>query len=221
MIGIPRGRPYRLMLVDDHAVVRAGYESFLAADPGLSVSDQAASAEQAYAALLAAERIERLPDLLIVDISLGSRSGLDLIERCARRFPTIQCLVFSMHEDARTIEHALAAGARGYVSKSSRPQTIFEAIASIRAGRVYLDPQLHAVLDARGSRSGAFDSLTRREFEVLSRLVQGQSAESIAEALCLSPKTVANHLSATRGKLGASNDFQLFRLAVEHGLASG
>lgn len=209
-------RPVRcsILMVDDHQVVRAGYARYLEADPSLQVDHEAASAAQAYALLQDAEARGALPQLMVVDISLGERSGLELIERCARRFPALRQLVFSMHEDPLLVEHALQAGALGYVSKSSPPQTILEAVRALRMGRRFVDPALKQRLDETRSRARVLDQLTRRELEILSRLVQGMDPEALAQALSLSPKTVANHLSSIRSKLGAANDFQLVRLAA-------
>lgn len=209
---------WRVMLVDDHEVVRSGYRRFLEADPTLEVSREASSATAAYGALLAAEAAGALPDLLVVDVSLGGRSGLELIDRCARRFPKLKMLVFSMHEDPLLVEHALAAGASGYVSKSSAPETILTAIDAVRAGRSFVDPALEQRLRAHRRSSSVLDALTRRELEILSQLMRGADAEAVAASLSLSPKTVANHLSSIRAKLGVSNDFQLVKLVAETGL---
>ena len=206
---------YRIMLVDDHEVVRSGYRRFIESDPGLQVSDEAASATDAYARLQAAEAGVGLPDLLVVDISLGERSGLDLIDRCKRRFPRLRILVFSMHEDPVLVEHALAAGASGYVSKSSPPDTVLTAIDAMRHAQRFIDPALQARVDAQRMQEHRFDHLTRRELEVLSQMMRGADPDAVAGALSLSPKTVSNHLSSIRTKLQVANDFQLMRLVAQ------
>jgi two-component system, NarL family, invasion response regulator UvrY len=210
--------PYTLMLVDDHEVVRSGYRRFLEADPSLSVVAEAASAEQAYAALQQAESTGRLPQLVVVDISLGGRSGLDLIERCAQRFAGLRMLVFSMHEDALMLEHALAAGACGYVSKSSPPGTVLKAIELIRAGGRFIDPALSERQQQLQTRRSALEQLSRREIEIVWMLARGMDLVGVARTLALSAKTVANHLSSVRAKLKVDNDFQLMRLVAEVGL---
>lgn len=207
-------RVHRVMLVDDHQVVRAGYARYLEADASLRVDLEASSAAQAYQALLDAQSRAALPDLVVVDISLGERSGLELIERCARRFEGLRMLVFSMHEDPALIEHALAAGARGYVSKSSPPATILQAIDAVRRGVVFIDPALEARLSALRDRRRLVDTLTRRELEILSRIVRGADHALLAQSMSISQKTIANHLSSIRGKLGVANDFQLIRVAA-------
>lgn len=209
---------FSVMLVDDHEVVRSGYRRFLEADPMLSVCAEAASAAEAYAVLQSLDQDGALPDLTVVDVSLGDRSGLELIDRCTRRYPGLRMLVFSMHEDATLIGRALSAGARGYVSKSSAPEIVLDAIATIRGGGTFVDPALQARLDSHQARGSLFEQLSRREIEILGQLLRGKDAEAIGQSLSISPKTIANHLSSVRGKLRVSNDFQLMRLLLEHGL---
>ncbi len=211
---------FTIMLVDDHEVVRSGYRNFIESDPDLLVVAEAESAIQAYTSLLALETERRLPDLVVVDVSLGERSGIELIDRCAKRHPGLAMLVFSMHEDPRLVQHALDAGARGYVSKSSPPETVLEAIAAIRSGHTFRDPALLARLQQRAHQQKLFDQLNRRELEILSQLLRGLDTQQIAELLSLSPKTIANQLSTIRGKLMVNNDFQLMRMLLEHDLPS-
>jgi two-component system, NarL family, invasion response regulator UvrY len=208
-------KAFTIMLVDDHEVVRSGYRNFIESDAQLLVIAEADSANQAYTSLLNLESEGRLPDLVVVDVSLGDRSGLELIDRCVKRHPGLRMLVFSMHEDLRLVQHALDAGALGYVSKSSRPETVLEAIAAIRQGQTFLDPALQRRRQARLDQQSLIDQLSRRELEVLSQLLRGVDAQDIAETLSLSPKTIANHLSSIRGKLKVNNDFQLMRMLLE------
>lgn len=207
-----------IVLIDDHEVVRSGYRRFIEADPKLSVIGEAASADEAYALLLRLEQQRQLPTLLVVDVSLGERSGLELIDRCSKRFPAVRTLVFSMHEDARIVEHALAAGASGYVSKSSSPETVLQAIASVGQGRQYIDPALQAGRTQRERQSQRWTELTRRELEIVSLLARGMDPAAIADSLYLSGKTIANQLSSIRGKMKVSNDFQLMRLLADSDL---
>ncbi len=211
---------FTIMLVDDHEVVRSGYRNFIESDLHLQVIAEAESANQAYASLQTLESQHRLPDLVVVDVSLGERSGIELIDRCAKRHPGLAMLVFSMHEDPRLVQHAFDAGARGYVSKSSPPETVLEAITAIRQGQTFRDPALQIRLQERLVQRELFDQLNRRELEILSQLTRGLEVNRIAESLSLSPKTIANHLSTIRGKLKVNNDFQLMRMLVEHDLPS-
>lgn len=209
-----------IVLVDDHEVVRSGYRRFIEADASLTVAGEAASADEAYALLLRLDAGSRLPDLLVVDVSLGERSGLELIDRCSKRFAGLRSLVFSMHEDARIVEHALAAGASGYVSKSSPPETVLRAIAAIGQGERFIDPALAPVLEQRERQAQSWAALTRRELEIVSLLARGMDPADIAASLSLSAKTIANQLSSVRGKLKVSNDFQLMRRLAEGDLPS-
>lgn len=208
----------RLMLIDDHEIVRAGYRRFLATRPALEIAFESGNAEDAYRLLQAAEAEGRLPDLALVDISLGERSGIDLIERGVRRFPSLRWLVFSMHESPTVVEHALGAGACGYVSKSSPPDTVITAIESIRRNERFVDPALRDKLSRHREDAARLAQLTRRELEILSQFIRGASSDSVAESLCVSTKTVANHLSSIRQKLNVANDFQLVRLVESIGL---
>ncbi len=208
-------KAFTIMLVDDHEVVRSGYRTFMESDAQLQVIAEADSANQAYTTLLNLESEGLLPDLVVVDVSLGDRSGLELIDRCVKRHPGLRMLVFSMHEDLRLVQHALDAGALGYVSKSSRPETVLEAIAAIRQGQTFLDPALQRRRQVRLDQQNLIDQLSRRELEILSQLLRGIDTQSIAETLSLSPKTIANHLSSIRGKLKVNNDFQLMRMLIE------
>jgi DNA-binding NarL/FixJ family response regulator len=209
---------FEIMLVDDHEVVRSGYRRFIEADPSLHVCAEAASAQEAYGWLQAAEAAQGLPDLVVVDLSLGDRSGIDLIDRCRRRFAGLRTLVFSMHEDPALVEHALDAGAMGYVSKASPPATVLTAITRIRSGARFVDPALAPRPPSSDARAAALEQLTRRELEILGHLMRGADPEEVARVLTLSTKTVANHLSAIRGKLKVGNDFQLMRLVTRLGL---
>lgn len=200
----PNQRALSLLLVDDHAVVRAGYRRLLQSNPQYQVRWEASSAEQAYQQMLDAERAGlALPDLAIVDVSLGGRSGLDLIDRITRRFAQIRCVVFSMHQSSALIDQALNAGAVGYVCKASPPETMFEALKAVLRGERYLDPELPSL-----THDGA-PTLTLREHEILSQLMRGMAVDDIARSLSISPKTIANHLTQIRSKLGVDNDVQL------------
>lgn len=201
-----------LMLVDDHAAVRAGYCRLLESEPGWRVVAQAGDADSAYAQLQRAEAEGALPDLLLLDLSLDrGRSGLDLLERCRQRFGALRIIVCSMHEQPALIDRCLQSGAQGYVSKSSAPQTLFTAIEQVSRGGQFVDPAVAEQRSAREQTIEAIAELTSRELEVLSQIVRGVGVAEVAATLNLSPKTVANHLTAARQKLNVDNDFQLMR----------
>ncbi|WP_176256795.1 response regulator [Derxia lacustris] len=204
----------RLLLVDDHAVVRAGYRRLLDAEAWCHVVAEAADADAAYARLL-----DSAPDVAVVDLSLRGGSGLDAIRRMLARQPDLKVMVLSMHESAGHVRQAMRAGALGYMSKRSEPDAIFEAIRGVALGRRMLAPDIARLLaEAALDGDGLAERLTPREFDVLRLLARGEATAGVAALLHLSPKTVVNHLSAVRQKLGAQSDLHLFRIAAGYGL---
>lgn len=209
------GGRVRVLLVDDHAVVRAGYRLLLLNVPEIEVVGEAGTGE------LACQRFAELrPDVVVMDLALPGLSGLEATRRILARDPAARVLVFSMHEDALFIERALAAGARGYVTKSSAPTVLVEAVKRVAAGEPYLDPtaaQGLAVHQARGQGT-PFANLSTREFEVCCLLAEGLGAGEIGRRLSLAPKTVANYTSQVKDKLGVTTVAELARLAIRHGI---
>ena len=206
-----------LLLLDDHVAIRAGYRRLLEADARFQVTGETGSADDAYATLQALERDGRMPQVAIVDIRLGGRTGLDFIEHASRRFASLRCIVFSMHDSQPAITHALRVGALGFVSKSSEPDELLAAILAVSWGQQYLDPLCRRAMATADESSERLKLLTPRELEVLAQLLRGRHLGEIATALSLSPKTVANHLSAARHKLAVDNDFQLTRQLIDSG----
>ncbi|HEX6996937.1 MAG TPA: response regulator transcription factor [Gammaproteobacteria bacterium] len=209
------GARVRVLLVDDHAVVRAGYRLLLKQAPEIEVVAEAATGEQACSAF-AAHR----PDVVVMDLSLPGISGLEALRRILARDPAARVLVFSMHEDALFVERALAAGARGYIAKSSAPTVLVDAVKRVAGGEVLVDPGLASRLHAHRARGAdtPFGALSTREFEIFCLLAEGLSSNDIARRLALSPKTVANYASQIKDKLGAGTTAELARLAIRHGL---
>jgi len=208
--------PVKVMLVDDHAVVREGYRRLLEREPDIEVVAEAANAAQAC------ERARALrPDVVVMDIALPGTSGLETMRRMLADRPQLRVLMFSMYDDAIFCSRALQAGALGYLSKASAPEVLLEAIRAVSRGEHYMSPDVAANMRRSASSPGwsGLESLTAREFEVLRLLVQGMVVKEIGARLGLSEKTVANHQSAIREKLGARNGVQLARLAAQLGLA--
>jgi DNA-binding NarL/FixJ family response regulator len=201
-----------VMIVDDHEVVRLGYASLLRASSVYEISSEASNVAQAYLALQAAEAAQGLPDVLVTDLNLEGASGLELISKVRERFPGVKVLALSMHEHGALVQRALDLGAQGYFCKSSKPGGLKEAIEIIASGRVFIDGAAQAALTAYQHTNQLFESLTHREFEVLRQMIKGENYLSIGKALNLSVKTIANHLSSIRGKLGVETDFQLIRM---------
>jgi DNA-binding NarL/FixJ family response regulator len=204
-----------VLLVDDHAVVREGYRRLLEQTEDIRVLAEAGNGEDAYRLFC-----ELRPRVVVMDISLPRISGIEVTRRMVARDPGARVLVFSMHEDVVFASRALAAGARGYIAKSAAPEVLVEAIRRIAAGQSYVDHGMaqRLALQRVGSEPDPVSVLTEREFEVFRLLAQGQPVNEIAGILNLTAKTVANHQSALRQKLGIDNAAQLVRLAARHGL---
>lgn len=207
----------KVMLVDDHAVVRAGYRRLLELEPDCEVVAEYAGADAALNAL--ARTDGRGVDVLVLDLSMPGRGGLDLLRRASLRWPALPVLVFSMHDSAAMVTQALRAGAAGFVTKSSEPDELVQAVRRVAAGAVGVLSQDIAGLAQKGARA-PHEMLSVREFQVLLGLVAGEEVEAIAERLHLSPKTVSNYQTLIRQKLGVSTAVELLRYAQQHGLAS-
>ena len=206
-----------IMLVDDHAVVREGYRSVLQKQPGLRVVAEASDGAEAYA-LFKATR----PDLVVMDLAMPGIGGIEAIRRIRQWDRAARILVFTMHQNAGFAVQAIRAGARGYVTKTSPPEALVDAVMEVLAGRIALSPDIGHEL-ALGRLAGetvAADVLTAREFEVFRMLLAEMTTEEIAAALHISPKTVANLHSLIKDKLGVGSDIELVRLALRQGILS-
>ncbi|RFC45173.1 MAG: DNA-binding response regulator [Verrucomicrobia bacterium] len=208
--------PFRIALVDDHPVMLDGYRNMLAGEMDFAVC---ATASNAAEAMSMAERTE--PDLVITDITLPGRSGLDLIKDLTAWQPDLRILVISMHDEALWAERCLKAGAKGYVMKESDRATMLAAIRQVLDGGIYLSPRLAArVISAfasarpRGSETSPLEKLSDREFEVFRLFGEGQTAKEIAARLNLSPKTVAVHRDHIKEKMGYQTSAEMIREAV-------
>ena len=203
-----------VLLLDDHAVVRTGYRRLIDAEPDMQVVAEAATATEAYA------RLQEQPiDLAVVDISLRGTSGIDAIRRIVARDIDVKVLVLSMHDNPGIVTQAMRAGALGYLTKSSEPGDLLDAVRTVARGRRVLSPDVAQVLaEASLDQEQMLNRLTPREFEVLRMVASGEETRQIASCMHLSPKTVLNHLSMVRQKLETDSDFKLLRLAVRHGL---
>lgn len=204
----------RIILVDDHSVVRTGYRRLLDAEPGMQVVGEAATADEANALVSRCEA-----ELALVDLSLKGSSGLEAIRGMLARRPRLKILVLSMHDSAGHVTQALRSGAHGYLTKYCEPSDVIDGIRRVVAGKRVFSPEIAEVL-AREAIDGEapLGSLTPREFEVLRLLVHGESAGGIAHSMHLSQKTVLNYLSLIRQKLDVDSDFKLLHLAAQHGL---
>jgi two-component system, NarL family, invasion response regulator UvrY len=205
----------RVMLVDDHAVVRSGFRRFLEEFDDIRVVAEAESGDQAYR-----RYIEQTPEVLVLDISMPDTSGLALMQRLFARAPDARVIVFSMHQDAAMAERAMDGGARGYVTKSSAPEALVKAVREVAAGRIFLSDDIAQAM-ARSKFVGQDSPLTllsTREFEIFQQLVGGRAPSDIARALNLSGKTIANYHTLIKQKLGVSSDIELMRIALQQNL---
>jgi two-component system, NarL family, invasion response regulator UvrY len=201
----------RVLLVDDHAIVRAGFKRLLEQQPEMRVVAEAPDAEQAYSLF-----IDHRPDVVVMDVSMPGVSGLEAIRRMIGREPSARILVFSMHEHAPLAERAIQLGARGYVTKSESPDTLVSAIASVAAGKLYLSPEIAKAIAILKLTGGAdpVKELNAREFEIFRLFAGGRPIVDIAQMLNLSRKTVANYHTLVKQKLGITSDVELVLLAV-------
>ena len=205
------GSHTRVMLVDDHAIVREGYRSLLEKQDGLRVVAEADSGAEAYRVYKEAD-----PDLVIMDIAMPGIGGVEAIKRIRQWDKTARILVFSMHQSAAYAIQAIKAGARGFVTKSSPPDALLRAIAEVMAGRIALSADIdHELAISRlADEPSAVEALSPREFEILRMLLAEKSVEQIADTLHISVKTAANTRYQIRAKLGVGSDIELVRLAL-------
>jgi two-component system invasion response regulator UvrY len=209
------GATVRVLLVDDHAVVREGYRRLLERTPEIEVVAEASTGEDAYRVFC-----ELSPDVVVMDINLPGMSGIEAARRMLAREPDARILVFSMHEDALFGSRALQAGARGYVTKASAPEVLVEAVKAVSAGRLYIshDMAQELALQTVPGQDLPLNTLSPREFEVFRLLAEGKSVGDIARILSLSQKTVANYQSLIKQKLEADTSAQMVWIALRRGL---
>jgi two-component system, NarL family, invasion response regulator UvrY len=204
--------PARVVLVDDHAIVREGYRRLLQDEANVDVVGEAANAAQAY------ELVRSLqPDVVVMDIGLPGVSGIEATRRMLKDHSQLRILMFSMYDDAIYARRALEAGALGYLSKATAAEVLVQAIHAVSRGERYVSHDVATNIAGAAAQpaKAQIAALSPREFEVLRLLVHGETVRSISEKLALSEKTVANHQSAIRDKLGVRNSAQLARLASQ------
>jgi two-component system response regulator NreC len=210
----------RLLLVDDHAVVRSGLRMLLEGEADIKIAGEAGTGAEALAA------VEDLrPDVVLMDIGLPDRSGIDATRAIRQRSPATAVVALTIHEDEEYFFRMLEAGATGYVPKRAAPEELLTAIRTAARGEVYLYPSLARLLvtdylgqeqQARSPR--AVDGLSEREHEVLTHLAEGAGNGEIAEQLGISPKTVARHRENIMHKLGLHSRTELVKYAIRKGI---
>lgn len=205
----------RLLLVDDHAVVREGYRRLLERRPDLRIEAEASNAAEAYRLFR-----ETSPDVVILDLALPDMGGVELIRRLVQRDAQARVLAFSMHQDPLFASQALRAGALGYVTKSCAPEVLIKAVYQVAARQRVLSPDIapELALALLDDPENPVSELTPREFEILRLLLEGRTAEEIGTVLHISPKTAQNCHYQIKAKLGVKSDIELVRLAMKWNL---
>lgn len=205
----------RVLVVDDHPLVRRGLRDVLAEVDGVEVAGEAGSYARALECLEEEEY-----ELAIVDLGLGGQGGLELVKQMRARFPRVQVLVCSLHDEVLFAERSLRAGARGYLSKDEAVDRVVEAVERVIDGRIYLSPEMTDRLLATtaghvGGRDEPLERLSDRELEVFGLVGQALSSSEIGERLHVSPKTVDSHRDNIKKKLGLKSHSELLRRAVQ------
>lgn len=206
----------RVLLADDHAVVRMGFRLLLQSRADISVVAEADSGEavcQLYG--------ELLPDVLVMDLAMPGMGGLEALKRVRARHPKAKVLALSAHDDVIHARRTLQEGALGFLSKRGAPEVLLEAVTAIAAGRRFLEPQLAqslALAEFDGANKPPVELLSDREFEVFLRLANGATVSKIAQDLNLSGSTVGTHLYNIKQKLSATTQSDLTLIAIRHGL---
>ena len=210
----------RVLLVDDHAVLRAGVRALLEMQPGLEVVGEASDGQSAIT-----RARELRPDVVLMDIGMPGPDGLTATREILASSPQTRVLFLTQHENKEYVLPALKLGASGYVLKRAEGDELITAIRTVHEGGTFLDPAIASTLISEVSRDGKtpedlFESLSEREREVLVMLARGETYQQIAEALFISTKTVDFHRANIMRKLGLNNRTELTRFAIQRGLVS-
>jgi DNA-binding NarL/FixJ family response regulator len=206
---------FKLLIVDDHPIVRRGLRQLVANQPDMEVCGEASGVEEAFQQVLA-----NRPDVAVIDLSLASGHGLELIEQISNHDKSIKMLVSSMHDESIYAERVLRCGASGYINKKESPEKIIDAIRDVLNGEIYVSPQVADQL-LRRVRSGQtpdtdpIATLTNRELEVFELIGKGLTMKQIAQKLEISQKTVEAHRDGIKGKLNLRNSLEVTRRALQ------
>lgn len=206
----------RLLIADDHALMREGVKQIVALSHDVVVAAEAENGAQVMELMR-----EGAFDLMLLDLTMPDVSGVDLICWLHAKFPALPILVLSMHNEPTVVVRVLRAGATGYLTKDNNPQNLMAAIRKVAAGGQYIDPKLAERIAFAGSTQGdvpRHQRLTDRELHILRLLSSGESINNIAEALAISNKTVSSHKARLMEKMGIHSNAELVRYALAHGL---
>jgi len=206
----------RVLLADDHAVVRTGFRLLLQTQSDVSVVGEAASGEAACQLYT-----ELVPDVLVLDLAMPGMGGLETLKRIRAKHAQARVLALSAHDDPVHARRALQEGALGFLSKRSAPETLLEAVTIVAAGRRFIDASLAqklALAEVDGAGKTPVERLSEREFDVFIRLAEGATVQKIADDLKISASTVGTHLYNIKQKLGVVNQSELTLIAIRNGL---
>lgn len=207
--------PIKVVLVDDHAAVRAGFRLLLESTGEIEVIAEMESGEEIN------QQITKISaDVIIMDISMGGMGGLEAIRRVRLKDPKVKVLVFTMHDNVAFVEQALDAGANGYITKNNAGNVLLGAIKKIAAGETYIEEKIAEQLSMRQNLGSGtvLGSLSRREFQIFCKFAEGLNVQEIADELSLSVKTVANYQTQIKEKLGITSTAELVKLALANGV---
>jgi len=211
----------RIVLADDHSVMRQGLRALLQAEAGFSIVGEASDGQTAV------ELTEQLrPDVLVVDLVMPRLGGLDVLREVVRRSPSTRVIVLSMHANEAYVQEALQNGAAGYVLKDSDAADLIQAIRGVMAGRRYLSPSIsERAIHAYSRKSGQgtldlYETLTNREREVLRLVAEGHTSPEIATRLCIGVRTAESHRANLMRKLGLRSQAEVIRFALRRGLVA-
>ncbi|KGI78201.1 response regulator transcription factor [Oleiagrimonas soli] len=204
---------YRIVLVDDHAIVREGFKSLIEIEPDLEVTAECCNADEAVEAVSRAA-----PDLIALDLSLPDASGLPLVEHLLSIAPKTRVVILSMHDSEPYVSEALRRGASGYVTKGAAPEELVAGLRAVMQGKQYVSSDVARRRSVQSrEESDPLLRLTAREREVFLLLAEGKTPKQAAAALGIGQKTVYIHRASLMSKLGAGSELDLYRLAIERG----
>jgi two-component system, NarL family, invasion response regulator UvrY len=208
----------RLIVVDDHAIVRRGIVQILSDRPDVQVVAEAHD----YASLRAELKKHGEPDVLVMDVGLPGKNGIDILKALREDHPRLKVLMVSMYPEDQYAVRAFRAGAFGYLNKASAPEKLHEALSQVIAGKKYVTPEIAQALieklSAPEDAESPHEKLSDREFQTMKMIASGQRLADIADALALSPKTVSVYRARILEKMGMSNNAELTHYAIKHGL---
>ncbi len=212
-------KPYRIIIADDHSLIRQGIKAMIGQEAGLEVIAEVADGKE----LLTTMR-KQLPEMVILDISMPLINGIEAVAKIHIDYPTVRTLVLTMHSNTQYFYHAISAGAHGYLLKDDSDTELLPAIRTIQRGQIYVTPQLAAEVTVemlasyRNRKELPIIHLTNREKQVLQMVVKGLTSKQMAEVLCLSPRTIEHYRSSLLKKFKMKNSVDLVNHAIKNSL---